>query len=179
MSSRLNTIPMGEATGEIKELYGAIQEKLGTVPNIFQGMAASPVLLKAYLQLDDLIAAGTLSGPEQDIVRLVASQYNDCQYCLAAHTKTAGAQGLSEDEILAVRRGAPKDAKQAALVTFVQRILDTKGFVEDADLQAFRDAGYDDAQVCEVITIIGQKMMSNFFNHVHDTELDFPAAQDL
>ena len=177
--SRLNTIPMGEATGEIKDLYEVIQEKLGTVPNIFQGMAASPVLLKAYLQIDDLIAEGTLSGAEQDIVRLVASQDNDCKYCLAAHTKTAGAQGLSEDEILAVRRGAPKDEKQAALVTFVQRILDTKGFIEDADLQAFRDAGYDDAHVCEVITIIGQKVMSNVFNHVHDTELDFPAAQDL
>ena len=177
--SRLKSIETSEATGEIKELYEAIEGKLGMVPNIFKGMAASPVLLKAYLQLDELIAEGRLSGVEQDIVRLVASQYNDCTYCLAAHTKTAGAQGLSEEDIVAVRRGSPKDEKQAALVTFVQRILDTKGLVEDANLRAFRDAGYDDAQVCEVITLIGQKMMSNYFNHIHDTELDFPKPKDL
>ncbi|MCF7837759.1 MAG: carboxymuconolactone decarboxylase family protein [Candidatus Marinimicrobia bacterium] len=177
--SRLKAIDVSEAQGEIKELYEAIEQEMGKVPNIFKGMAVGPVLLKAYLQLDELIAAGTLSGAEQDIVRLVVSQFNGCNYCLAAHTKTAAAQGLSGEEILAARRGRPQDEKQAALVAFVRRILDTKGFVEAADIEAFRDAGYTDAQVCEVITIIGQKMMSNYFNHVNATELDFPEAETL
>lgn len=176
---RLKTVEKSEATGEIKDLYEAIQKNMGTVPNIFKGMAAGPVLLKAYLQLDELLAKGTLSKAEQDIVRLVVSQYNNCKYCLAAHTMTARAKGLSDEEILAVRRGLPNDDKQAALGTFVRRILDTKGFVEDGDIKAFRDAGYNDAQVCEVITIIGQKMMSNYFSHVHDTDLDFPEAPEL
>ncbi|HKL23023.1 MAG TPA: hypothetical protein VJ904_14550, partial [Tichowtungia sp.] len=66
-----------------------------------------------------------------------------------------------------------------ALVTFVRRILESRGELETADLQAFRDAGYTDGQVCEVIVIIGQKMMSNYFNHIHSTELDFPEVEKI
>jgi uncharacterized peroxidase-related enzyme len=174
---RLKTVDTNEATGEIKELYGQIEKEMAAVPNIFKGMANSPVLLKAYLQLDELIAGGTLSPAEQDAVRLVVSQFNGCRYCLAAHTKTGEMKGLSREEMKAIRRGAPEDDKQKALVTFAKRILDTKGFTADADIEAFRSVGYTDAQVCEVITIIGQKMMSNYFNHIHETELDFPEPE--
>ena len=177
--ARLNTIKKAEATGEIKTLYDQVEEKMGTVPNIFTGMANSPVLLKAYLELEQLMENGTLSPAEQDMVRLVVSQYNDCSYCLAAHTRTGVSKGLSEEEIKAVRRGRPTDDQHQALVTFVRRILESRGAVDTADLQSFRDAGYSDGQVCEVITLIGQKMMSNYFNHVHQTELDFPEAEKI
>jgi uncharacterized peroxidase-related enzyme len=177
--ARLTPIEKSEASGDVKALFDEIEKKMGAVPNIFTGMAAGPVLLKAYLQLDELIESGTLTPAEQDIVRLVVSQYNGCRYCLAAHTKTGSMHGLSEEQISAVRRGNPQDEKHRALVAFAQRILQTKGFLADEDLTAYRAAGYTDEQVCEVITIIGQKMMSNYFNHIHQTELDFPEAEEI
>ena len=177
--SRLHTVEKAGATGEVKTLYEQIEKKMGAVPNIFTGMANSPVLLKAYLKLDELIEGGTLSPTEQDMARLVVSQYNGCSYCLAAHTRTGVSKGLSEEEIKAVRRGRPTDDQHQALVTFVRRILESRGAVDTADLQSFRDAGYSDGQVCEVITLIGQKMMSNYFNHVHQTDLDFPEAEKI
>ena len=55
----------------------------------------------------------------------------------------------------------------------------TKGYVSDSDIEAFKNTGYTDAQVAEITVIIAQKTLSNFFNHINDTDLDLPAAPEL
>jgi uncharacterized peroxidase-related enzyme len=173
---RLNVIEVEAATGKTKELYDASQAAYGTVFNLFKGLANAPLALEAYLTLEKLIAGGTLRPAEQDIVRLAASQFNGCEYCLGAHTMAAQSKGLSEDGILKIRRGDASDPQHAALVRFTHRVLDTKGFVDDEDIAAFRSAGYTDEQIAEVVTILAQKTLSNYFNPIHDTPLDVPAA---
>ncbi|NND60664.1 MAG: carboxymuconolactone decarboxylase family protein, partial [Gammaproteobacteria bacterium] len=164
---RLKSIEPDQAEGKAAELYQQSQDAFGTVFNLFKGLANAPLALEAYMTLDKLIAEGKLSAAERDIVRLVASQFNDCNYCLAAHTMTAGMNGLSDEEILAVRHGSPDDDKQAALVTFANRVLETRGYVSDEDIAAFRDAGYGDEHIAEIVTIMAQKTISNLFNHIH------------
>jgi len=65
------------------------------------------------------------------------------------------------------------------LINYTLRILETKGYVSDIDIEAFKNAGYADAQVAEITVIIAQKTLSNFFNHINDTDLDLPAAPEI
>jgi alkylhydroperoxidase family enzyme len=51
--------------------------------------------------------------------------------------------------------------------------------VGDSDISKLREAGYNDEHIAEICVIIGQKTLSNYFNHVHDTEIDFPRAPEL
>lgn len=176
---RLNVVDPDAATGKVKELYDEAQKEFGNVFNIFKGLANSPGALEAYITLERIIAAGKLSPAEQEAVRLTASQFNGCQYCLAAHSVTGSMKGLAEDEILRIRRGEPSDPKLAALVQFTQRVLETKGSVRDDEVQAFRGAGYTDEHVAEVVTILAQKTLSNYFNHIHETPLDIPAPAEI
>ena len=176
---RLKEVEPDEATGHVKQIFDAAEEEFGSVPNLFKGLGASPVGLRAYTQLGKIIDTGELSDLEQSVVRLVASQYNSCEYCVGAHTMECQQNGLTEEETLQIRRGESEDERLAALGAFTVRVLETRGFVEDADLADFREEGYEDAQVVEVLTIIAQKTLSNYFNHVHQTELDFPAAPEL
>ena len=46
-------------------------------------------------------------------------------------------------------------------------------------LAAVRAAGYTDANITDITVVIAQKTLSNLFNHVHDTVLDFPAPPPL
>jgi len=176
---RLNVVETDAATGKVKELYEASQQEYGNVFNLFKGLANAPLALEAYMTLEKLIAEGKLSAVEQDVVRLAASQFNGCEYCLGAHTMTGKMKGLSEEDVLKIRRGEPSDPKHAALVQFTHRVLDTKGFVSDEDLDAFRAAGYTDEHIAEVTTILAQKTLSNYFNHLHDTPLDVPAPAEI
>jgi uncharacterized peroxidase-related enzyme len=174
--ARLPVITLETADENTQKLFEGIASKFGMVPNIFKGMANSPVALKAYLKLDEMIAAGSFSPVEQDIVRMTVSQYNGCSYCVAAHTGGLLAKKVSREEILQIRRGEPSNPKYAALITFTLKVMDTKGFVSKSDLAAFKNAGFSDVHAAEITVIIAQKTLSNHFNHINDTDLDLPAA---
>ena len=177
--ARLPIITNEKADDATRQTFDAIESKFGMVPNIFKGMANSPVTLKAYLKLDELISGGIFSPLEQDVVRMVVSQYNQCDYCVAAHTGSLSSKGMSAQEILKVRKNAPTDPKHTALIAFTLRVVESKGFVSDGDLAAFKAAGFTDAHAAEITVIIAQKTLSNYFNHINDTDLDLPPAPPI
>lgn len=177
--SRLPIITNETADESTQKTYAAIASKFGGVPNIFKGMANSPVALNAYLTLDRMIAGGAFSPIEQDIVRMTVSEHNDCRYCVAAHTGGLLAKKVSKEDILNIRRGAPENPKHAALIAFTLRVIETKGFVSDDHIAAFKKAGYSDVHLAEISVIIAQKILSNYFNHINDTDLDLPAAPEI
>lgn len=178
-SPRLNSIEPAAAAGKIAAVYGQVKSKMGMVPNLFKGLANSPQALEAYLALDQFISDGSLSPSEQQVVRLVASVHNGCTYCVAAHTLGLRSVGFSDDEILDVRHGRSGDPKLQALIVFTEETMATKGFVSDDDLVAVRAAGYTDTNIADLMVVIAQKTLSNYFNHVHDTVLDLPAAPPM
>jgi len=177
--ARLPVIKFENAGKEIQSTYDAIKAKFGMVPNIFKGMANSPVVLNAYLKLDEMIAGGSFSPVEQDIVRLVVSQYNKCEYCIAAHTGSLLAKGLNKEEIMEIRKEKSADARQSALIDFTLKVVETKGFVTDDDIETFKKAGFNNTHVAEITVIMAQKTLSNYFNHINHTDLDLPPAPHI
>lgn len=87
--------------------------------------------------------------------------------------------GLTEDQIHEARRGTSDDPRAESLLRFVHQVLDSKGHVDDADLHSVRTAGYSDAAVAEVVAHISLNVLTNFFNSVAETEIDFPQAKVL
>jgi uncharacterized peroxidase-related enzyme len=147
--------------------------------NIFKGLATNAGVLEAFLGFKKGILTGAITPAEHEVVTLVASQRNGCEYCLAAHTQVARRLGIDEDQALRIRQGQGADPKQQALIDFTAAIIDTNGYVSDAQLDAFRQAGYGDEAVIEVIAELAVSYFTNFFNHVHETEIDFPVAQPV
>ncbi len=176
---RLNVVTPDQATGKLKDTYANVKQKFGAVINIFQGMGNSPAALNAYLAMSGALADGELSPEDREVIYLAVSQHNNCNYCVSAHTVVAKGVGLSNEQILAARRFQPESDKHRALLQFIRRVIETKGFVDDADIEAVRQAGYSDGQIAESIAYIGLATYSNFFNHVFDTPLDFPQAPPL
>ena len=78
--ARLPIITEDKADSHTKEVFDAIKSNFGMVPNIFKGMANSSVTLDSFLKLDELISNGTFTSMEQEIVKIVVSQYNNCRY---------------------------------------------------------------------------------------------------
>ena len=177
--SRLHVVEPSEAAGEVKEIFGVFEQKLGKVINIFKGMGNSAAALKAYTGLSGAVAAGKLSNEDREAIYLSLSEKNDCGYCVAAHTMLAEKAGLSADEIIEFRRGGSSNEQRDALIRFVFRVVETNGFVDDAEIETVREAGYSDGQIAESVAMIALVTYTNLFNHVFGSELDFPAAPDL
>jgi alkylhydroperoxidase family enzyme len=83
--------------------------------------------------------------------------------------------GADDAIVDAVRNGGTlPDAKLDALVSYVRSAVESRGFVDESNLQAFLDAGYTKQNVLEVNLIIALKTISNYTNHLAETPLDEP-----
>lgn len=156
-----------------RDTLDAVAKHLGFVPNVLGVMAHSPAALKAYVTMDQLLAESSLSAEEKTVVLLAASLSNGCGYCMAAHS--AGAP-LPAKTLEALRAGKKidGDAKLEALRGFTVRLVEKRGWVEEADVKAFVDAGFAPAQVLDVLTAVSMKTLSNYTNHIVEPALDKP-----
>lgn len=94
---------------------------------------------------------------------------------MAAHSGLAKMIGMSADDIQALRTGTPlSNSKLQALRQFTQRMIQSRGWVEEREIEAFLAAGYTQQQVLEVILGIAIKIMHNYTNHIATTPFDKP-----
>jgi len=92
---------------------------------------------------------------------------------MAGHTTLAKMIRMDDAVIAALRAGTPlPDAKLEALHKFATAVVRERGFVPDADVDAFLAAGYTRRNVLEVILGVATKVMSNYTNHLVHTPYD-------
>ncbi len=163
------------ANERAKPLLDNAQQTLGFVPNMYQGMAISPGMLSTYMHgYDQFRQHSGFTPAEQEVIFLTISRYHGCTYCMAAHSMLGEKMSQVPADVLeAIRNGnAIPDVHLAALSHFVERMVDSRGLPTKAEVQAFLDSGYEEAQILEIVLAIAVKTLSNFGNHLNQPELD-------
>lgn len=176
---RINAVNPARATGKAKQLLDAVQAKLGLTPNLMRTLANSPAVLEAYLNFSGTLAGGLLSPKLCEQIALAVAEANHCDYCLAAHTTIGKMVKLSEREIVAARQAEAMDAKTDAALKFVRNVVVNRGEISDAAFSTVRESGFSDGELAEIIANIALNIFTNYFNHVAQTEVDFPRVQPV
>src|SRR5690348_1237217 len=176
--SRMAIHPLESAAGAAAAVYARITQAVGRVPNCFAAIGhLRPAALKAMLQVDGVLAAGTLSRQDQEAVKLVVSEAAGCDYCIVAHSLLGSLTGLEAPTLRRIRGGLPTGSRRRdALVRFVRRIVHSRGTLDEADVAAIRAAGFSDAQLVEISLAVAVATFTNTFNRINDTEIDLPGA---
>jgi uncharacterized peroxidase-related enzyme len=149
--------------------------QVGFIPNMYQGMANLPGVLDTYLHgYAAFRAEGGFTPAEQEVVFLVISRGNGCEYCVSAHSMLAAkVSKVPENVLKALRDGsAIPDPKLAALATFTETMRNTRGQLTQADLAAFLAAGFSERHVLAIVLALAVKTLSNYSNHLFHTQLD-------
>lgn len=174
--SRLAVPPRDAAPEASKPLLDAVHKQLGVVPNLFRLVANSPVALTAFTSLRDALDRA-LDVKTRERIALAVAQVNGCAYCLSAHSYVAlNMAKIGPEEIALNRHGASADVKANAAVAFASKVARERGHVSDADIAAVREAGFNDAQIVEIVALVALNSFTNFLNEVAKTEIDFPAV---
>ncbi len=151
----------------------SVQSAYGFLPNLFGVFGESPAMAEAYATISAIFDKTDLTPTERQIVLMSNNRLNECTYCMAAHTTISQMQGVDADVIEALRTGnVISDTKLEALRVFAVRINETRGFVSDDEINAFLAAGYNKANILDVILGTSFKTLSNYTNHIADTPLD-------
>lgn len=156
-----------------KPYLDGARKAFGLIPNLVGEFAESPAVIEGYLGLSAALQKSGLTALEREIVLISASIENGCHYCVAAHTTVTQAHGLDQTVIRAVRDGGPiADARLEALRRFAVSVVRERGWVSDAEVARFIDAGWTRANVLEVVLGVGLKTISNYVNHIAGTPVD-------
>lgn len=176
--SRITTpATIESAPAASRPMLEAVKKQLGMAPNLFRMVGVSPAALEGYLGLSAALGKGTLPAATRERVALAVAELNGCSYCLSAHTYLGkNLAKLDDAEITANRNGSSNDPKAEAAVRFAATVVKQRGHVADADLQAVKVAGYDEAQVIEIVMHVALNTWTNYINEVAKTEVDFPVV---
>jgi AhpD family alkylhydroperoxidase len=159
-------------------LFDNLKKGLGMVPNLYATLALSEHALGNYLAFQN--AKSSITGKAREVVNLVVSQVNGCEYCLAAHTVIGGMVGFKPEQIVEIRHGgASWDAKLDALAKLVKNIASERGHADPALVDAFFAAGWTQENLVDAIVVIGDKTVTNYLHGTTKVPVDFPAAPKL
>jgi len=175
--SRLQISTRDGAPAASKPVLDAIYQKLGVVPNLFRLIGSSPAALEAFAAFQGGLS-NTLNDKLRERIALAVAQVNGSDYCLSAHSYLAtNFAKLPPDEIALNRKGASKDAKAEAAIIFAMKVTERRGHVSDADIEDVRLAGYNDAQIVDIIALVAASSFTNYLNGVAKTDIDFPVVR--
>lgn len=169
-------IPTADQTPAASQpLLDAVHKQLGVVPNLMKLVGNSPAALEGYLSLNTALGKGLINAKTRERIALAIAEINGCSYCLSAHTYLGkNVAKLDDTEIAANRNGTSTDPKAAAAVHFASRVALARGHVSDADVSAVKAAGYNDAEIVEIVLHVALNTLTNYVNEVAQTEIDFP-----
>ena len=164
------------APEESKPMLEASVKAFCMLPNLHAVMAESPATLEAYKKIHEIFSTKTdFDAEELTVVWQTINVENACHYCVPAHTGIAHSMKVDAGltEALRNKTAMPNDKLQA-LHNMTLVIIRNRGIISAEEKQAFFDAGYGTRHVLEILVGYSQKIMSNYTNHIAQTEVDAP-----
>ena len=173
-----NVPTRAEVSENNQAIFDNLNKALGFVPNLYAYYAKNDTALADYLALQN--RKSTLKAKEREIINLVTSQINGCRYCQSAHTVLGKMNGFSDEQILEIRSGSASfDLKLNALTKFTKSVVENRGNATQAAKDAFFAAGYTEANMIDVVIVVGDKVISNYIHNLTGFAIDFPVAPEL
>ena len=131
-------------------------------------------MLEFYLNGSGALKNTAISAPLREQIALTVAGVNQCDYCASAHTAIGKGQKLDDAALADALKGKASDTKEQAALSFAKKLVESQGRVTDADLSAVTKAGYSEAEALEIVAVVAFNIFTNYFNHVADTDVDFP-----
>ncbi|MDH3062408.1 carboxymuconolactone decarboxylase family protein [Achromobacter insolitus] len=175
--SRVPLIDASTTTADRKAPLTQIHGAFGATPNMFKAVANSPAALQSMWGAFGALGGGVIPAKLGEQIAVAVADRNACEYCLAAHTALGRKAGASAEEMSAAQGGNAADPKTAAALRFALKLVDARGQVSEADVQAVRAAGYSDQEIVEILAHVALNLFTNYVNVAFAVPVDFPAVK--
>ena len=165
MSYIRETAP-GDATGDLEQIYSRISGERGKVANIMTVQSLNPGAMDAHLDLYVQLMFGSseLSRLEREMIAVVVSATNNCEYCVNHHSVPL--QAYLKDDTLVEQiagdwRGAELSDRQRAILEYAETLTTSPGDMGSGDIDSLRGAGLSDEDILSI------NMIAAYFNFVN------------
>ena len=150
---------------DVRERIAAETERAGFTPNVFEAFAFRPSHFWAFFEYHDALVEDTaLSREEIEMIVVTTSGINDCYYCIVAHgalLRIYGDDPLLADQLAANHRSADLSERHCAMLDVVEKLTESPGKVDSADIERLREVGFSDEAIWDVASVTAYYNLSN------------------
>ena len=184
----IETVPEGEASGDVTRMYETDREAFGHLPNFTRAFSHRPAVYAAWRELNGAIKAG-MDLRRYELATVAAARRLRSTYCMMAHGSVLMDRFVAPGELAAIvadHHDAGLDPVDVAVMDLADKVAQDATAVTQADVDALRSHGLSDAEVFDVIAAAAARC---FFSKVLDgvgaqadakyTELDPPLRETL
>ncbi|QCP87362.1 alkylhydroperoxidase [Cereibacter sphaeroides] len=164
--SRFPVPRLSDLPEDIRSRIEAVQEKSGFVPNVFLTLAHRPDEFRAFFAYQDALMErpGALSKAEREMIVVVPSTANQCQYCVIAHgaiPRIRAKNPLLADQVAINDRKADITSRQKAMLDFAMKVSARAHEVGEADFEVLKQQGFEEEDIRDIAAISAFFGMSN------------------
>ncbi|GIW35621.1 peroxidase-related enzyme [Meiothermus sp.] len=159
-----------EVPEDVRVLFGKFKEKTGFIPNVARNFALTPEHFLRWFRYYDFLMRNEdqshLSRKEREMIAVVVSSANECEYCLASHSaylREITGDPVLPDVLAANFRRAHLTPREHALLEFAHQITVDSAVMSSADVQMLRAIGLSDEAIFEAAQVAA---MFNFTNRI-------------
>lgn len=157
--------------GSVAVLRGALSSG-GQLPNFLGVLAGSPAALRAYARFRSELRHGRLTLPTLERIALAVAEYYQSEPGIAMHSRAARGAGLAIDEVALARQFKSKDEREAALLRYLQALLEDRGRPPMHLHEEAREAGWDDEEILEAIAAVTLEGFTAMVNVAGEVPVD-------
>ena len=152
-----------KAEGGVKELFGAMMEKQGKVPEWMRVMAQCPDTLEAFFGLFKTLMDDAPADPKLKWkLAYRVSELNKCKYCVSVSIGMLKKLGISEEDVRDIEKGLSE--KEIIALEYATQMTE-KAYNIDEELIAKMKKNFSDPEIVEITSVVG---LFNYINRFND-----------
>ncbi|MDF3413091.1 peroxidase-related enzyme [Sulfitobacter sp. M57] len=172
----IKTIPFDAATGKLRALYKRVTGPNSNVDNIMMMHSLRPHTMEGHMAIYKYVLHHKDNAVPKwflETLGVWVSSLNTCSYCVEHHF--AGLKRLLRDDVRAdgLRAAieardiaeAPLDGREQEALRYAQKLTVNPADLVQSDVQALRDAGWEDGEILEI------NQVSAYFSYANRTVL--------
>lgn len=159
---RLQPLPAAQWDEATQQALSAMRG--AATNNALSTLAHHPALAKSFLRFNvHLLMTSTLPPRIRELAILRVAHRRQCSYEWSHHVRMAKDEGITDDQIVALKRGAAADAFDQAVITGVDE-LDEKSELSDQTWAALGERLDDQQRMDFVFTVGCYALLAMAFN---------------
>ncbi|MBW6489943.1 MAG: peroxidase-related enzyme [Lentimicrobium sp.] len=167
--SRIKVIPFEQATGRLKDIYDELLIKRGKLAKVhtIQSLHPESIVKHIDLYLEIMFSKSELSRAEREMMAVVVSAENSCEYCQTHHAEALNHYWKNEQKINELRMDYTKVSltlKEQILCSFASALTNNpESFMTLDYTQLLRENGLSDNAILDATLVVAY---FNFVNRI-------------
>lgn len=167
--ARIKVISNEEATGRLKEIYNDLILKRGKLAEVhsIQSLRPESIVKHMDLYLEIMYSKSELSRAEREMMAVVVSKANGCNYCQKHHAEALNNYWKNPEKTEAFRlshRNVVLHEKELLLCSFAEILTQNPAYAEKNDItEPLRKIGFSDNAILDAALVVAY---FNFVNRI-------------